>query len=307
MMSLAPLGVLMASATLIVLAAIIAPRHRLIALALAAAVLLALPWLAGPVPLVRGLFALNFLSTFRVIDLVRSREPWGAGRRIAHALSPLDTRLLRRERPRIDLRAFVAALAWAGLAALAFHALRTLAPRCTADVPWLRWGAGLAFVYAAVEAGYGTIGAVYRALGFAPPPLHVWPLASLSIAEFWGQRWARPVSHWLRLTCFLPVARRGRPALGLLLCFAVSAFTHAYPVLVALGPAMAAVMFGYFVLQGVAVAAESRLGVARRSRASRRFWTVAIMVATSPLFVEPTLRVVLSDGPGALRCGASGP
>jgi hypothetical protein len=90
-----------------------------------------------------------------------------------------------------------------------------------------------------------------------------------------------------------PLARRGHPALGMLLGFVVSGFGHAYPVLVALGPAMAAMMFGYFAVQGLVVVAETRLGMARWPRALRRSWTIAIMVATSPLFVVPCLRVVL--------------
>ncbi len=285
----APLGVLLASATLVVLSAIIAPKHKPLALALSAVAALVLPWFAGPIPLVRGLFALNFMAVFRAIDLVRSREPWSVQRRIAHALSFVDTRLLRRERPRLDLRALAAALVWAALAMLALHAVRSVP-----DLLWVRLGGGLVFTYAAIEAGYRLLGASYRVIGFATPPLHVWPLASLSVAELWGKRWARPVSHWLGATCFLPLARRRHPALGLLLAFVVSAAGHAYPVLVALGPAMTAMMFGYFVVQGVAVAAETRLGVAGWPRALRRCWTVVIMVATSPLFVEPCLRVVLS-------------
>ncbi len=292
---LAPLVVLGASVTLVVLAAILAPRHKAAALALGAVVLLGLPWLAGPIPLVRGLFALNFISAFRVIDVVRSRELWSARQRIAHALSTVDLRQLRRERPRIDRGAVVAVLAWGGLAMLALYLVQTHAPRLTADVLWLRFGAGLVFTYSAIEAGYAAVRAGHLAVGMATPPLHVWPLASLTIAELWGQRWARPVSQWLRTTCFLPVARRGHPALGVVLCFLVSALTHAYPVFVAVGLPMAVIMFGYFVVQGLAVAAESRLGVARWPRAWRRTWTVVIMVGTSPLFVEPCLRVVLAD------------
>jgi len=53
--------------------------------------------------------------------------------------------------------------------------------------------------------------------------------------------------------------------------------------------------FAYFVVQGVAVALETRLGVARWPRACRRAWTLVIVVGTSPLFVEPCLRVVLGD------------
>jgi hypothetical protein len=293
LMWMAPLRVLGASATLIVIAAAIAPRHKLLALVLIAAVPLALPWLAGPIPLVRGLFALNFMVVFRVIDLVRSREAWSTRRRIFHAFSVIDTRQLRRERPRIDLAAIVATIAWGSYSMLAFHVVRDLAPRCAHPL-WLRWSAGLVFTYATIDAGYATIRAIYRALGFVTPPLHVWPLASLSVAEFWGKRWARAVSHWLRETCFFPLARRRHPALGILLVFVVSAFVHAYPVLVALGPAMTAWMFGYFVVQGLILIAELGLGIAAWPRPLRRSWTILLMIATSPLFVEPALRTVLS-------------
>jgi hypothetical protein len=281
---------------LVVLAASIAPTHKLLALTLSAAASLALPWLAGPIPLVRGTFALVlFVAAFRVIDLVRSREPWSARRRIVHALSVIDSRLLRRERPRIDLGALAAALVWGGLAGLALHAVRNLAPGYAVNPLWLRLGGGLVFAYAAIDSGYAMVRAGYRALGFVTPPLHVWPLASMSVGELWGMRWARPVSHWLRETCFLPLARRGHPALGVLLCFVASAFGHAYPVLVALGPAMAAMMFGYFVVQGLVVVAEPRLGMAKWPRPLRHFWTIVIMFATSPLFVAPCLHVVLAD------------
>jgi len=289
----APFAVLVASATLIVLAAVVAPRHKLVALGLSGTVVLVLPWYAGPTPLVRGLFALNFICVFRMIDLVRSREAWRAPRRIAHALSFVDTRLLQRQRPRFDAGGLLAGLAWGAVAIAAFLVVQRFAPRWPSSSLAIRWGAGLVFVYAAIEGGYRVVRALHRAVGFETPPLHVWPLASLSVAELWGTRWARPVSHWLRANCFMPLARRRRPALGVFLGFVVSGVGHAHPVLVALGPAMAALMLGYFLVQGAAVAVEARLGAARWRRPVRRVWTIAIMITTSPLFVEPCLRVVL--------------
>lgn len=293
----APAAVLGASVALLVVAALAASRRPALAVGLSLTMLLVLPWLAGPVPLVRALLAMNFLSVFRTIDLVRSREAWSAGRRVAHALSLLDSRLLVRSRPRVDVAELGAALAWGALAALALRAVGPAAPRLTPGAGLgVRWGAGLVFTYATVEAGYRTTRALHHAVGLQTPPLHVWPVASLSIAEFWGTRWARPVSHWLRANCFLPLARRGHPALGLHLGFLVSAVGHAYPVVVALDLGMAGWMLGYFVLQGLAVVAEGRLGASRWPSAARRAWTVSVLVATSPLFVEPCLRVVLADG-----------
>jgi hypothetical protein len=80
--------------------------------------------------------------------------------------------------------------------------------------------------------------------------------------------------------------------LGLLLGFGVSAIGHAYPVFVALDLPMAAMMLAFFLVQGVFVILETRLGVSRWSRPARRAWTVTIMIASSPLFVEPALRVL---------------
>jgi hypothetical protein len=172
---------------------------------------------------------------------------------------------------------------------LALYAVRNV------TLLWLRLGGGLVFAYAAIDAMYAVLRVGHRAVGFVTPPLHVWPLASMSVAELWGMRWARPVSQWLRETCFRPLARRGHPALGMLLCFVVSGLGHAYPVLVALGPGMAAMMLGYFAVQGLVVVAETRLGIPAWPRVVRRTWTIAIMVATSPLFVVPCLHVVLAD------------
>lgn len=289
----ATLGVLAASAVLTVLAAILAPKQRTLAITLAAMVQLVLPWFAGPI-LVRALLALNFIVVFRTIDLTRCPDSWRVLRRLVHTLDVVDTRLLRRERPRMDLIALVPVLGWGALAALTLQAVR-IAPHCTFNPMWLRFSAGLVFAYSTIEAGYRIVRIGHRALGFETPPLHTWPLASLTVTEFWGKRWARPVSQWLRANCFLPLARRGHPALGLLLAFVVSAFGHAYPVLVALGPTMTAMMFGYFLIQGIVVVAEARLGVAKWPRTLQRCWTILLMVTTSPLFVEPCLRIVLSE------------
>ena len=203
--------------------------------------------------------------------------PWMAGPiAVVRALSVLlgfvgllrivDSRLLRRAPPHFDV----------------FASGRTLL-----------WG-----TLAAIESAYVLVGAAYRALGFVAPRLHVSPIASLSVGELWGKRWARPISAWLRETCFVPLARRGHRTVGLVLGFVGSAIGHAYAVLVALDLPMAALMFAFFLAQGVFVIFEARLKASRWPRAARRAWTVAIMVASSPLFVEPTLRVLGCGPPG---------
>jgi hypothetical protein len=284
------LRALLALLVLGTIAGLVAPRSKLVAHTCGAAAFLVVPWLAGPIPLVRALCTIaGFMGWFRVTDVVRSGATWNAPRRVFQVLSPIDARTLRRERPRVDLAALGGALAWLALAAfglwLAFVVPST--PR------WLaRWGGGLLCAYGAVDAGYALIGFLYRLGGLAPPPLHVWPVASLSVGELWGVRWARPVSGWLREHCLVPFARRRRPMLGLALAFVVSAIGHAYLVLVAVDVPMAVMMFGYFALQGAFATLEARLGTARWRPAARRVWTVSIMVASSPLFLEPFLRIL---------------
>jgi hypothetical protein len=292
----APVCALLLQLALGCTAALLARRAKVAALVLAAVSFFGAPWLAGPIPLLRAFSALlGWVGMFRIVDTVRSREPWSASRRLLHVISFVDSRTLRRAPPRIDLRALGRALLWAALAiagiflaiALSPVRLSPLSPRLLA-----RWASGLVLAYAGVEAGYAFIFVTYRALGFVTPRLHVWPLASLSIAELWGARWARPVSAWLRENCFRPLARIGHPALGVVLGFVVSAIGHAYPIFVAVGLPMAACMFAFFFAQGLFVVLEARLGASRWPRAARRAWTVTLMIASSPLFVEPALRAL---------------
>jgi len=285
-MWIGPLRALFVQSALAVAAALLARRAKPAALVLGAAVFIGAPWLAGPIALPRGLSALiGFVGLLRIVDTVRFGDPWGAWRRVLHVVSFVDSRTLRRAPPRLDFLVLGRFLLWAGIAIAGFYVAHS--PR-----HFVRWGGGLVLAYAAVESGYTFIGAAYRALGFVTPRLHVSPVSSMSVGELWGRRWARPVSAWLSETCFRPLARRGHPTLGLMLGFVVSAIGHAYPVLVALDPPMAAMMGAFFLAQGVFVILEVRLGASRWSRTARRAWTVTIMVASSPLFVEPALRAL---------------
>lgn len=282
-----PLIALSLQGVLAAAAALLARRAKVAASFLGAACFLAAPWLAGSVPLLRGLSALlGGWVLLRVIDAVRVREPWSAARRVLHVVSLVDSRVLRRAPMSVDLLALGRALLWAALAAGAFHVARS--PHLA-----LRWGGGLVLAYAIIEAGYLLISAAHRAVGIAAPILHDLPLASLSVGELWSLRWATPVSAWLRQNCFRPLARRGHARAGLFLGFVASGFGHAYPIVVALDDvAMAAMMFAFFLVQGLFVILEARVGTARWPRPARRAWTITLMVASSPLFVEPALRVL---------------
>jgi len=281
-----PLGAVLVEVVLAILAAVVVRRSKPLAIALGAACFLVAPWYAGSIPLLRGLAALvGGFGLLRILDVARAGEKWSASRRVFHVLSLVDTRLLERDSPRIAFGWLARALAWAAVAATGYFVSRS-------PVLVVRWLGGVVFAYGAIDAGYASFIAGYRLLGFVAPPLHVWPLASLTVGELWSVRWARPISGWLREHCFRPLARRRHALLGLMLGFVISGVGHAYPVFVASDATMALMMLGFFLVQGLIVVAETKLGVARWPRPARRAWTITMMLATSPLFVEPALRVV---------------
>jgi len=116
-------------------------------------------------------------------------------------------------------------------------------------------------------------------------------VTALAVTVMWLELKGRP-----GLTSFqMPFLKEWVIELGpayLLLGFVVSGVGHAYPVLVAIDLPTAAMMFAFFLVQGIFVILEVGLGASRWSRPARRVWTVTIMVASSPLFVEPALRVL---------------
>jgi predicted deacetylase len=112
---------------------------------------------------------------------------------------------------------------------------------------------------------------------------------SRSVAEFWARRWNAVVRTWLDRTAFRPLARNGWPRMGIFAAFALSAAIHAYLPLPALPLRYAGMMAAFFLLHGIVVLAERPLGVTGWPRWAGHAWTVAIFMATAPLFLEPVL------------------
>jgi hypothetical protein len=59
---------------------------------------------------------------------------------------------------------------------------------------------------------------------------------------------------------------------------------------------MTAWTVAYFVAQAIVMSVEQVLGVRRWPMAAGHAWTVAWMLALAPLFVEPIVRLLESDG-----------
>ena len=88
------------------------------------------------------------------------------------------------------------------------------------------------------------------------------------------------------------MARRGHAGWGLALAFVVSAAFHAWLAWVPLGARMAASMGAFFLVQAVAVGLERLLCQGAWPRPLQHLWTLAWMLGSAPLFVEPFLRIV---------------
>jgi hypothetical protein len=280
-----------------VTAALLAGGGRLLrALALALAVASLAVGLLAPADsaLLRGLLALSGpLCLGRIIDLCRDARPWSAAHRVWLVLAFFDTRRVARAAPALDARLLGAALGYATLAAAGFWLSLAQADRLDGAARLaLRWGGGALASYAAVDAAVALLRATYRALGVVVPPFHRAPILSRSVQEFWGERWNLAVGEWLGRTCFLPLARRRRPLLGVAAAFLGSATLHFWFVFVPLGAALAGVMAAFFLVQGALVVLERALRVRRWRPALAHAWAVLAVLLPSPMFVEPVLRMI---------------
>jgi len=275
---------------LFLLAALItagAPWRRGLGLALALLVLL-WPLVIPGDPLLRALLALiGFWGAARIIDLARMPDSLPALQRAVFVVALIDTRNLSWSRPSLDLAAFTKPIVWLPIGAAALWAAVH-----SSTHPPLRWLLGALVVYTLGEALDGLLRGLLGLIGADTPPLHRDPIAARSLREFWGERWNLVVNRWLRTHCYLPLARRRRPILGLALAFLASAALHAWFIGVALGLTMAASMGLYFVIQGLLLALEGPLRVARWPAPLGRLWMLACTLLPSPLFVEPILRLV---------------
>lgn len=280
---------------LVVLAGILAAggtSRRALAVGVATSVLL-VPWMAENRVVQSFLAVVALVSLGRVIDLVRMRVPFAWPRRVVHAVSLFDSRKATRAPAVFPMRSVIAVLLYAPLGLLGFYVVVRVAPNMDESLRFLaRSAGGLVLVYCLAETVYALVWGGMRTVGFVFPALHVSPILARSVQEFWGERWNRTVNDWLRTNCFLPLARRQKPVLGVAAAFVVSAGFHAYMTVIPLGLVKALWMTAYFLLQALLIGLERLLGIARWRAPAAHLWTVTMMVLPSPLFVEPILEIL---------------
>ncbi len=274
------------------------PARRRAAIATASLGLVAPLWC--PERWVFGRFVLTaagLLLLFRTCDLVLRSNPLPARTRLWLLIALFDVRRARRIGPRLEH----AELRWlhdhALIVALCVIGIVRLAPHFDGPAYWLlRWGFGAGFCYALVEVLHSLLLLGYALAGVALPRINDFPIRSVTLAEFWGRRWNRVVAGWLRDYLFFPLARRRRVTLGICAAFAGSTALHFWLAWVPLDLAGGLTMASFFLVQAAGLLLERRLGVERWPLARKRAWTIAWLVSSSPLFVEPSLRIWFSPG-----------
>lgn len=240
--------------------------------------------------LLRALLALGVvLVIVRAVDLARDPRPVSVPTRVGLMFAVLDLRAIRRAPVRLEPSRLLLALACASASIGAFAA--ALAPAVAPVLP-LRWLLGAAGVCLSAEAANALALFSWHAAGYRIPKQHDAPVLSQSITELWSRRWNVNVRDWLHRNCHLPLARRGHALAGVIAAFVASALLHYWFIAVALGARWGLVMASFFLLQGAFVLAETRLRPRTWGRPMRRFWTVAVVLGSSPLFVEPFLRLL---------------
>lgn len=254
---------------------------------------LVLAWYAPGPPLARGLLAFLAVGSLMIATKMAcsTEQPLTLSDRLLQCVSLPDE--MRPPRGPANLSAWalirmVIDLMMVGLALLVlFHARRLDGGMHSLE----RWSAGVVLFYAGAQFVFDFARLICLAAGLSLDSLHRTPIAARSVTEFWGQRWNRIVSAWLHYLVFLPLARRRWPRLGLFCAFLISGVLHGWPVLMAIGLSSALAMLMFFVVQGVLVLTEHRLRIQSWPVPLARAWTWAVLLASSPLFVDPDLRI----------------
>jgi hypothetical protein len=238
------------------------------------------------------LASLGLLAVVKVLQVAQAPERWPARLRAWHALVPFDVLATTRVRPRLDRQLLRCTAGHALLALAALAALWLLPRQLSLPLQGLRLLLGGVLVYTGMEALTEAIRLLHLLAGVAVPPLQERPIAALGIREFWARRWNRPVSIWLNEFVFVPVSRRAGGGWGLLAAFGTSALLHAWMFFIAAGWVAAIMAAAFFLFQALFVLVESAIRIRRLTPRMRRAWTLGMLGLSSPLFVEPALRVL---------------
>lgn len=250
------------------------------ALSLTAALLLPLIAWAVPndAPATAGLLAiLTALGVFKWTQSVIDADPGGLRYRLWQWTSLFDVRLARPVPPAVEATTLVRA--GAGLTLFVFS--WTLIAARDADL--LAAALGVLAVVSLADSVDKALRFLHRLLGWRVPTLMNDTFLPASVEEFWGRRWNRTVSRWLRRIVFRPVARQHGATAGLVAAFTVSAGIHCYIAWVPLNLSQGVLCGTFFLAQVPLILIERRWVPV----ALRRPYAYAALLLTAPAFVLP--------------------
>jgi alginate O-acetyltransferase complex protein AlgI len=149
------------------------------------------------------------------------------------------------------------------------------------------WIALIAVGFLSLIARFDLYALVFRAMGFAVEKVWHCPVAATSLNEFWGQRWNRIVSGFLREVVFFPIARLAGARTALLVVFLYSGLYH--EIVSFLADSGHGGPMAYFLVQYLGILAESsgpgRRLLRRRPRLGR-LWTLAVVTLPLGLILQ---------------------
>jgi len=127
------------------------------------------------------------------------------------------------------------------------------------------------------------------------PPINIRPWQAEHLADFWGHRWNRLVSDWLRQVVFVPLQRR--PQRALFCTFLVSGLLHellvSVPMAIVYHQSVWGWFVGYFLFQYLAMRIERRLGL---SRFGRRILLWLVVLGPVPLVLNRATLLIFHLG-----------
>jgi alginate O-acetyltransferase complex protein AlgI len=136
------------------------------------------------------------------------------------------------------------------------------------------------------HAGLFNIGAaLWGLMGVQLSPLMDAPWKSDSVGSFWGRRWNIAFIQMTKITLFIPLARKGKSRLALLLSFFISGIFHEVALSLPAGSGYGLPML-YFILQSVLVLAERKF-IHKLSSIARKTWTFICLLLPFPLLLHP--------------------
>jgi hypothetical protein len=159
------------------------------------------------------------------------------------------------------------------------------------EIPYLVGWTGMIGLIMVLHFGsFHLLSCGWRGVGVEARPLMCWPLASVSIGEFWGRRWNTAFRDLTYRFLFRPLKSRFGPRPALFAGFAVSGLIHDLVISIPAGGGYGGPTL-FFVLQGLGLFAERskagrRIGLGRGSR-GRLFTATVLLLSAYFLFHPP--------------------